>query len=239
MTPMEPIPETIEAVDNLDPGVVDGDLMAELTRMATHAQEIIPDLVGVSIAPFEDGLTFTLVATTELIAVLDAVQYVAGGPCVEAAHTDQVMEFDDALDEERWRLFAEATAARAVHSTLTLPMLNDGRVVGTVNFYAASRGAFVGLHEQLAQIFGAWATGAVANADLSFTTRSEAEAAPQRVLDQNIIDVATGIVAAELGIDVETAEARMRNAASRSGVNLLQLARAIVKTRDGRDPDPD
>jgi hypothetical protein len=104
--------------------------------------------------------------------------------------------------------------------------------VGTVNLYAASRRAFVGHHEQLADVFGGWAAGAVANADLSFTTRKEAERAPQRLRNQNLIDVATRIVAAQLGVDVETAVARLRDAASRAGVSLLQLARDVVSARE-------
>jgi GAF domain-containing protein len=232
---MEPIPETVEAVDHLYPSGDGGDLLVNLNRLASQAQEIVPDLVGVSIARLNHGITFTLVSSTTEVAVLDAVQYLAGGPCVEGAHTDQVMEFNhDVLDEAQWRLFAEATAARAVRSTLTLPVMREGRVVGTVNLYAASQRAFAGLHEQLAGVFGAWASGAVANADLSFTTRNEAEAAPQKLRDQEVIDVATGLVAAQLGVDVETAQTAIRSSASRAGVSLLQLAHEIVDARDGR-----
>src|SRR4051794_21231519 len=60
--------------------------------------------------------------------------------------------------------------------------------------------------------------GAVANADLSFITRKEAERAPTRIRNQNLIDVATGIVAARRVVDAETAVARLRDAASRAGV---------------------
>ncbi|MDX6326700.1 MAG: hypothetical protein QOK15_3054 [Nocardioidaceae bacterium] len=233
---MEPIPETVEALESLDPTADDGSLRADLTRLAHQAEEIVPDLVGVSIARLEHGVTFTLVATAAAVAVLDAVQYLAGGPCVEGAHIDRVVEFDhDVLDEERWQLFAEATASRAIRSTLTLPVLRHGHVVGTVNLYAASRHAFVGHHEQLARLFGAWAAGAVSNADLSFMTRDEAQAAPQRLRDQHLIDLATGIAAVQLGVDVEAAKTHMIDAASRAGVTLLQLAGDIVPVRHGED----
>jgi GAF domain-containing protein len=236
MTPMEPIPETVEAVNELDPSVDDGTLLASLCERATQAQQIVPDLVGVSVARLDHGLTLTLVATAPEVAVLDAVQYVGGGPCVEAGHQDQVTEDDiDVMDEERWRLFAEATAARAVRSTLTLPVLSHGHVAGTVNLYAASRRAFVGHHEQLAAVFGAWAAGAVANADLSFMTRKNAQRAPQNVRDQNLVDVATGIVSAQLSIDVATAAERLRDAASRAGVSLVHLARDIISARERPD----
>jgi AmiR/NasT family two-component response regulator len=71
----------------------------------------------------------------------------------------------------------------------------------------------------------------VANADLSFTTRTDAEQAPRTIRNQNLIDMATGIVAAQLGVDVDTAVARLRDAASRAGVSLFQLARDIVSAR--------
>jgi len=237
--PMEPIPETVEAVDGLDPSVDDFDILEHLTELGNRAQEIVPDLVGVSIGRIAKGLTFTLVATAAEIAVLDGIQYIAGGPCVDGAHSKEVREFnrDDVLDEEGWRLFAEATAAPAVHSTLTLPVLTEDRVVGTVNLYAASERAFVGHHDALAEVFGAWAAGAVANADLSFTTRKQAQAAPQRVQQEHFIDVATGIVAAQLGVDVDTAWVRLHDAAVRAGVTLAQLARNIVDARERQTRD--
>src|SRR3954454_14409834 len=228
---MEPIPETVEAINELDPSVDEVDVLAHLAGLASRAQELVPDLVGVSIARLAQGLTFTLVATADMIAVLDAIQYVAGGPCVAGAHTNQVTEID-VLDEKRWRLFAEATAERGVRSTLTLPVVSDGRVEGTVNLYAASARAFVGHHQELAKVFGAWAAGAVTNADLTFRTRTEAKAAPQRLREQHVIDVATGIVAAQLGVDVETALARLRDGAARARVSLIRLARRIVRARE-------
>ncbi len=237
MTPMEPIPETVEAVDELDPSSHSPDLLASLTQLANRAKEDVPDLVGVSVAMLEQGITLTLVASTDEIAVLDAVQYAAGGPCVNGAYTGERHEFDvpTALDEGRWQLFAEATAARTVRSTLTLPVVKDGRVEGTVNLYAATRHAFGGHHDELADIFGAWAAGAVANADLSFATRGEARAAPQRVRDRNLIDVAVAILAAELKADEGAAADRLRDAAERAGVTAAQLAREIVDARTRRD----
>jgi GAF domain-containing protein len=239
VSPLEPIPETVEAVGELDPSVDEGDLLADLTELANRAQEIVPDLVGVSVARIAEGLTFTLVATAAEVAVLDAIQYIAGGPCVDAAHTEEVREFnrDDVLDEQRWQLFAETTAARAVHSTLTLPVVHAGRVVGTINLYAASDRAFVGHHDALAEVFGALAAGAVANADLPFDTRKEAQLAPQRVLEENLIGVAIGLAAARLGVDVETAAERLHGAAVRAGVTLAQLARDIVGSAQRQDRD--
>lgn len=234
---MEPIRETAQAACELDPSAAPGGLLSHLTELANRAHQVVPDLLGVSIGRLEEGLTFTLVATTQEFAVLDAVQYAAGGPCVEGAHEDAVREYnvDDVLDEDSWRLFAEATAARTVRSTLTLPVLADGRVAGTVNLYAGSARAFVGQHEELADIFGAWAAGAVANADLSFATRREAEKAPGRARQRVTIDVAVGILAARLEIAVDDAERRLREAAGLAGVALAELAATIVELQGRQD----
>ncbi|WP_246861785.1 ANTAR domain-containing protein [Nocardioides sp. SYSU D00065] len=236
---MEPIPETVEVLRDLDGASGAGSLLDRLCGLADRAQAVVPDLVGVSIARQQEGLSFTLVATDRDIAVLDAVQYVAGGPCVDSAEAEEVREFSnvDPLDEERWQMFAQATAARAVRSTLTLPVVVDAPVVGTVNLYAASRRAFVGQHERLAEIFGALAAGAVSNADLAFTTRAEAEAAPGRVRDQMLVDVAVGLLAAQLEVDTHDAEERLHEAAVRAGVSPVELARHIVELQEGSDGD--
>lgn len=233
---MEPIPETLAAIRELDPQPT-GNLVAHLTRLANRAKAIVPDLVGVSLARLDEGLTFTMVATASEIAVLDAIQYVAGGPCVEGAMVGETREFvgDDPLDEARWQLFAQATAAQAVRSTLTLPILAEGQVLGTVNLYGASRQAFGGHHEELAEIFGAWAAGAVTNADLSFTTRSEAQAAPRRVRERVVVEMAIGILAAQLRLDVDAAEDRLRDAARRSGVSAAEVAEEVVRLHERRE----
>jgi hypothetical protein len=90
VTPFEPIPESVEALDELDPSRDADDLLAHLRELANRAQDVLPDLVGVSVARFDHGLTFTLVVADDEVAVLDAIQYVAGGPCVDAAHDTQV-----------------------------------------------------------------------------------------------------------------------------------------------------
>jgi nucleoside-specific outer membrane channel protein Tsx len=108
-------------------------------------------------------------------------------------------------------------------------------VVGTVDLYAASSRAFVGHHDALADVFGAWAAGAVVNADLSFAPRKDAQAAPQHVHEEQVIDMATGIVAAELGVDVDTAWVHLHDASVRAGCTLLHLASEVVHAHERQD----
>ncbi len=228
---MRPIEQTVEAVTHVSRRSGEGDLLTALQRLADEVQLLVPDCTGMSIAWQEHEVTFTLVASDEEIAVLDAIQYFDGGPCVEAVHTGQGIETGgvDPLSEEHWRLFAQATAVAGVRSTLTIPLTAAHRVIGSVNLYGASRNAFEGQHEELADVLGGWAPGAVRNADLSFTTRQLAEQAPQALRAQGLINRAVGMIVVHHGVDVTTAHDLLHRAATRAGIRPEQLADALIR----------
>ena len=237
---MEPIPQTARAIAEFGPfAIEDEDLLTELLDSARRVRDLVPTCVGLSVASNIDEVTFTVVATTEEIALLDAVQYVAGGPCVEAVKSDHVLTFDhDRLDEEEWRLFAHATAAVSVASTLTLPILGrTGGVAGSVNLYASSSDAFAGQHAAIAAVFDAWAPGAVTNADLSFSTRSIAESAPDLLREDVDLTIACTVIADDAGISFAQARRRLIEAAHRAGVTEAQLARTVIELRRPRGDD--
>lgn len=235
---MEPIPETARVIEQFGPFVIENeDLLVELLAKAEQLRALVPQCLGVSLASNEDEVTFTVVASAKELAVLDAVQYLADGPCVQAVRESAVVTFEqeDQLDEHAWRLFAAATATAGVASTLTLPIMDGERVLGSVNMYASTPHAFDGQHEAVARIFGAWAPGAVTNADLSFTTRQAAEAAPDQLREELDLAVASGLIAGGEGIAIEVASERMGEAARRAGVSELELARIIIELRRSED----
>jgi hypothetical protein len=53
------------------------------------------------------------------------------------------------------------------------------------------------------------------------------EAPPEQVTEQNEIDVAVGIIAANQQVDIATAQERLREAAARAGITEAQAARAV------------
>jgi GAF domain-containing protein len=152
---VEPLPETAEALRELA-RVGEVSLGITLYAMATRVRAVVPELVGLSLAVLEDEVTLTLVASSERLAALDAVQYLDGGPCVAAAARAEPLDVnvDDLLDEGRWQLYAAASAASGVASSLSLPVMDGARVVGGVNLYAATPDAFTGKHEEIAEAIG-------------------------------------------------------------------------------------
>jgi GAF domain-containing protein len=231
---MEPIPETLDAIAELDAYLGDGTLFDELKRQAALAQRIAPDLAGISVASLEHGITFTMVATDDEIAALDGVQYATSGPCVEVVDEGRgmVTRSEDLFSEPRWRALAQASAAAGVRSTLTFPVMDGDEASGTVNLYGRSDDTFDGKRELLAGVFRAWAPGAVTNADLSFSTRLFAEQAPAKLRNDALIDEATGILAAFHEISVERARERLEHSAARANLPLSTLAQLIVRMQD-------
>jgi GAF domain-containing protein len=230
---MEPIPETVRAIEELGPFAHEPDLLDELKRMGGEVTELVPDCVGLSLASAEHGVTFTLIASERQLAFLNAIQDLAEtmDEGSQAAEHEPDVTPRDLLDEDTWHLLAMASAARCIVSTLTLPIVKDDRTAGAVNLYGASRQAFTGHHEALAEIFGAWAPGAVTNADLSFSTRRDAEEAPRRLRDESTVGRAAHIVAEFEGVPLTAALCRIREAAQRAGISEEQLAEAVIRLR--------
>jgi GAF domain-containing protein len=148
-------------------------------------------------------------------------------PCIDVVAAGQgvITKSEDLFNEPRWHALALASAAAGVRSTLTFPIMNGDEVIGTVNLYGRSDDTFSGKHAALADVFGAWAPGAVMNADMSFSTRLRAEGAPAQLREDALIDAATGILAAHHKIPVEDARETLEQAAARAGLPLTALAR--------------
>jgi GAF domain-containing protein len=233
---MEPIPETVKAIEELGPFANETDLLDDLKHKGSQVTELVPDCVGLSVASPEHGVTFTLIASDRQLAFLDAIQDLCGSMEMASRPDPHPGDVDqDSLDEETWQLLAMASAARGVVSTLTLPIVKDDCIAGAVNLYGASRQAFTGHHEQLAEIFGAWAPGAVTNADLSFSTRRDAEQAPRRLRNESTVSQAAHVVAAFEGVSLSDAHRRIREAALRAGITEEQLAEAVIRLRGRPD----
>ncbi len=227
---MQPVPETRSALHRVG-RYVDDDLLGQFQGVASAVAGVIPSCWGVSMSLLNEGLTFTLLASDDATAELDAVQYAAGGPCVDAIQGESLVDSHDLADpscERHWRLFAQASAARGVRSTLSLPLRVDDRIVGGYNFYASSPEAFAGHYDDVARLVRARGHEAVTNADLDFATRDRAREAPDVLDALDVIDRAVGYLAGAEGISISVARQRLESAADRAGVPRVEVARTIL-----------
>lgn len=229
---MEFLPATAAALDEYLT-LSEPDLGDTLTAMGASAALIIPELVGLSLSLFDEVLTFTMVATPVPIADLDSEIVDAGAPGPRAG-TGATASAAGPMDELSWLEQAQEGAAPGVSSSLSLPLLEQGRgrVVGGVSLYASTAEAFTHNHQPLADVLGASAACAVTNSDLGFATRGLAAEAPDRLRTQQLIDVAVGILAAREQLAVNVAREELARAAKRAGITEPQAARVLISVHN-------
>ena len=228
-TALEPTPPSRDALDRLT-AYGDPELTDLIMGMGEAVTRLVPDCVGLSVTFLAEDFTFTLVSSSSSARLLDAMQYLDDGPCLDAVRTGDILALStaDLLDEGRWQLFAQAEAAVGVASSLSLPVLLEDQAIGSVNVYASTDDAFDGHVEEIAAACEAWAPGAVMNADLGFTSRLRAAVTAHRMEERALVDRAIGAVAAAQRLDMQEAAARIRQAALRAGVSEPEFARIIV-----------
>jgi ANTAR domain-containing protein len=105
--------------------------------------------------------------------------------------------------------------------------VGDDGVTTSVNLYATQPDAFDQVVPRIAELCGVNVAEAVRNADLTFSTRLRAAAAPIVMAERDDVDIAIGLLAGVLGLDVQTAEERLRTAAARAGISVVHLARVL------------
>ena len=227
---MEPIPEVRAAAVQLA-AVADEtmDLLEQLEQVSRLAVQLVPSCVGVSISVVVDGEPFTVTATAPEINTLDAVQYVDGGPCVDAATSAEPLLVEDVLDERRWQVYAQAAAAHGVRSSLSVPLHRPtGEPFGALNLYGGEVDAFEGVAGKIADLFGVRVDELVRNADLSFLTREDARQLPQRLVDHERVNQAVGLLVQQHGWSVHEARERMELAAVNAHASLPDIAEAVM-----------
>ncbi|KQV71345.1 hypothetical protein ASC64_04715 [Nocardioides sp. Root122] len=215
---MELLPQSREALDEYVTTTVD-DVEVLLRVIEGWAMRAVPECVALSVTLLEEDLTFTLVdhaaTTTPAAADADATGAAAGDP--------------HALDEGGWAEMARERAFAGILSTVSLPVVEQGRAVLTIDLYASTPHAFHDRIDGLVDALGGWQAGAVTNADLGFETLRRAEEAPERLREQRVLDVAIGVAAARLGLTTRDAHDLLVLAAERAGVSATQVA-SVVRT---------
>src|SRR3954467_12200775 len=113
-----------------------------LTKIAMIATESVPGCDLASITMIRNGHFRTPVFTDKAAVVLDEAQYQLGdGPCLSAIRHRGVEQVDTRTDV-RWPSFNAAAVRLNVLGCLSLPLVADEVVVGGLNMYSKSAGAY-------------------------------------------------------------------------------------------------
>ena len=176
---------------------------AVIMDLDREVRAAVPSTVGVSLTAEHEGLVQTAATSVPEVAVLDALGY---------------------LDDERRLIRPE----RGVGAVLSVPVTEDGRIVGSLTVYAADPDAFEGRVPVLEGLCRRMAPQVARTTTLTETERLSAALTPERDRDQNAIDWAITRLAPALGTDTAATSDRFRRAATRAGVSDSALAYAVV-----------
>ena len=215
---MELLPQSREALDEyVTPSIDDvEDLLRVIEGWALRA---VPECVALSVTLLDDDLTFTLVDSSA-----GGGRPPGGSEPGAGTRSPSEQERRQPLDEAEWADMARERAFEGIASTVSLPVVEEGRAVLNIDLYASTAHAFHDRIDGLVAALGAWQAGAVTNADLGFETLRRAQAAPERLREQRLVHVAVGLVAARAGLSTDDALDLLREAAEVAGIGETQAA---------------
>jgi GAF domain-containing protein len=207
------------------------DLLGAVAEFAAHA---IPGVDGVSIALVQPHSSETKIqlcsATDDFVTEIDTVQYgqLHEGPCITSMQSGRVTVSGSLGSDDRWPRFGGRVARMGVHSALSLPLVIDGDVIGSINAYARSRDAFGEHAVQMGARFAAPAAVAVHNAQLLAGARERTEALQRALQSRAVIDQAIGIIRSRSGGTAQEAFDRLKQFSQVENVKLAVVAERLV-----------
>lgn len=209
-----------------------GELLSESTETLTfdavvrRATEAVPGCTHAGITlRRRRGRAETVAASDPLVERIEKVQYTAGeGPCLDAAFERGNVIVSDVPNEERWPRWSEAARAEGVGSTMAIRLHADEATLGALNLFSDRSHAFEGEAEDVAVIFGAHASEAMAKARLVHGLRTALES-------RHAIGIAQGVLATRYGLSYERAFDVLHRYSNDHNLKLRDVAETVAELR--------
>lgn len=216
-------------------------LETTLGRVADLACRTIPGCDMASLTMMQGNRPSTAVQTDPEVQPLDTAQYQgAGGPCLEAYATRQIIRLDVAAEQGvRWPEFAAAARGAGVVSVLAVPLTAGRSPVGALNLFSTTKRGFTDADEETAGLFSEQAAVACANAEVYWRTHSLTENLREALESRDVIGQAKGILMARRGCTPDDAFEALRKVSMRRNVKLKDIAEEVVYTGDLEHSDLD
>ncbi|WP_378741864.1 ANTAR domain-containing protein [Nocardia brasiliensis] len=205
-----------------------------LQQIAAAAVVLIPNALLVSITLREPNGTFcTPVATDEIAAELDQVQYRTGqGPSLDAARPNgpSFAASDDLRTEKRWPLFSDAAARHGLGSILSTelpPASGRQRLSGALNIYSRPH-ALTADDKNRALLLATHAALALAHSRATEANQLQHTQLRQAIASRDVIGQAKGILMGRRGLTAEQAFELLSRTSQDLNVKLADLAATLV-----------
>jgi GAF domain-containing protein len=223
----------------LDTGSDDGELLA-LLASGGDLKSFLSDLVDLAARQVSSaeacGMTLSRDATGVTVASsgplaerADERQYeVDAGPCLESMRTGTVVRVQDMATEDRWTPYPARAAELGVRSSLSVPLVVEGRKSGALNLYATEPGVFTADDEATAARWAGQAAGALAVALRIADSDDRADHLLGGLDTRATIGKAVGLLMAQERCTADQAFDLLRIASQRRNVKLRDVAADVV-----------
>ena len=212
------------------------DVLHEVAGFATHA---IPNADGAGVVVLRLGegaqVVEAVAASAPFVTEIDAIQYKLNeGPCITAAAETRTIRSGSLGGEQAWTRFGPRVGRLGIHSSLSIPLVVNGRTTGTLNVYSRAKNAFDDHSANLGEAFAAPAAVSVYNAQVLNRARTLAGQLQISVASRTLIDQAIGIIRARTGESAEEATNRLRAISQKEHTRLAAVAQNIIDEAVGR-----
>jgi hypothetical protein len=224
----------------MDPQDYDDQITQALSSMVSQADtsdtlesivELVTDTIenchyaGVSLV-HKDRID-TPAATDELLRRVDELQYsINEGPCLAAIREGHTVTSDDLAHDPRWPKWGPLIARElGIHASMSFRLFTtESHSLGALNAYSLAPYGFDHgdvLHGQTI----------AAHAGVALAARLKQNVMIDEVHNWKMIGQATGVLMERLHLDAESASELLRQSAQDNNVELPQVARHVVETR--------
>jgi hypothetical protein len=148
--------------------------------------------------------------------------------CLTAVAEGRTVRSGSLGAEPAWPRFGPHSARLDVHSVLSLPLLADAGVIGSLNVYARAEDAFDDRAEELGELFAVPASISVQNAQTLSQAMRLATQLQTALISRATIDQAMGILMSRSGCTADEAFDKLRQISQRDNTKLSAVARSIL-----------
>ena len=210
-----------------------------LRHVAAFAVRAIPGADGAGLTLLENDRPDTIVASSEFVKEVDAIQYGLGqGPCITAAAEGRTVMSGSLQGEKRWPRFGPRVAQLGVHSVLSLPLMSSHGALGAMNVYGHTRDSFDQRSIELGELFAVPAAISVRNAQVLAQAKRVAAQLQSALTSRSVIDQALGIVMSRTGCSADEAFAKLVTMSQADNQKVSVIAQRLVADARRRGPLP-
>lgn len=172
----------------------------------------------------------TVGSTSALAARLDQEQYVSGnGPCLQAAASGAPVVVPDTAHDNSFPEFSTEASRLGIAASLSVALPGDPGAAASLNLYSRQSDGFDATDVALAELLATEAALALSDDDLIDQLSAEVEHMRAAMASRATIEMAKGVVMAQLHCGPDAAFAELRRRSSAAGRKLRDVADDVVR----------